>query len=57
MALVVKLFSVYSSVASVVYNANLLSLLKREINNLQPLLSVFLYYENYIFYIKLINIF
>uniref|UniRef100_A0A9I9EIH8 Uncharacterized protein n=1 Tax=Cucumis melo TaxID=3656 RepID=A0A9I9EIH8_CUCME len=39
MALVVKLFSVSSSVASTVYNANLLSLLESEINNLQPLLS------------------
>lgn len=33
MALVVKLFSVSSSVASAVYNANLLSLLESEISN------------------------
>uniref|UniRef100_A0A9I9EM94 Uncharacterized protein n=1 Tax=Cucumis melo TaxID=3656 RepID=A0A9I9EM94_CUCME len=39
MALVVELFLVSSSVASTVYNANLLSLLKSEINNLQSLLS------------------
>ena len=49
LALVVKLFSISSSVASVVYNSNLLSLLEAEVssaNDTLVTLSVLeLYYE------------
>lgn len=38
LALIVKLFSISSSVASVVYNSNLLSLLEAELRNMNDTL-------------------